>query len=162
MILPTYPGKVLQASPKPPQRKKFPNRNSRWFGSLRYLPGGPEGEILDGWQKNTTTKYPEPVKTGYFEDQNTPVMQVQTLPLKGQMILRPKSCPLQSRIITSEWRNSTQNSPESTTTTTTSTTTSTITSTTVGGPGGWVVGRDQRWLMDEDKSDFPKQKTKQW
>ena len=74
------------------------------------------------------------------------------------MILRPKSCPLQSRIITSEWRNSTQNSPESTTTTTTSTTTSTITSTTVGGPGGWVVGRDQRWLMDEDKSDFPQTK----
>ena len=28
------------------------------------------------------------LKTGYFEDQNTPAMQVQNLPLEGPMILR--------------------------------------------------------------------------
>ena len=45
MILPTYPGKIPQTSPKPPQRKKFLHK--LLVKRPGYLPGGPVGEILD-------------------------------------------------------------------------------------------------------------------
>ena len=34
-------------------------------------------------KKEHHPKYPEPLKTGYFEDQNTPAMQVQPLFIGG-------------------------------------------------------------------------------